>query len=65
MRLTQRGRDAGVVCDERFAKFEDRRSKIDKGLSTLKSYELNTADWKKRGCVMTCCFTVKGVCAFA
>ena len=51
MRLTQRGYDAGVVCDERYRKFAERRQRVRDGISTLKTFAMSSSEWKNAGYV--------------
>jgi tRNA uridine 5-carboxymethylaminomethyl modification enzyme len=49
LRLTQRGYDAGVVCEERFAKFATRRQRVRDGVSMLKAFGMSASEWKNAG----------------
>jgi tRNA U34 5-carboxymethylaminomethyl modifying enzyme MnmG/GidA len=49
LRLTQRGRDAGIVGAERYEKFEQRRQRVEDGMAALRNFALSSSEWKRLG----------------
>jgi tRNA uridine 5-carboxymethylaminomethyl modification enzyme len=49
MRLTQTGRDAGCVGDERYARFTERRDAIQSALGMLAAFRLPAQEWAAAG----------------
>ena len=49
LRLTQRGRDAGIVGDDRYERFVQRRDRVEQGINTLHSFKLSSTEWNGAG----------------
>ncbi len=49
LRLTEQGRQLGLVCDERWRVFQARKDAISGAMSRLRSFQLTSHDWAAAG----------------